>query len=203
FTTNGNITAAARIYTDSYVQASRYITGGRIFAGYDAGRTNSISCSDWFRSNGPSGWYNDTYGIGIYAKDSIWLRTYGNNKFLVSNTETDSIRTDGGIFANNMIKSNSGRLDLGMASFQYDPVKKIVKLILSDGTPCGFAATGQLAAKGVAPATSRGLNDTQVYNEVFSLREDSNTLRSQIANLNAEIILLKNKVTELTNKLPS
>lgn len=97
----------------------------------------------------------------------------------------------------------SGRLDLGMASFQYDPIKKMVKLILSDGTPCGFAATGQLAAKGVAPATSRGLNDTQVYNEVFSLREDSNTLRSQIANLNAEIILLKNKVTELTNKLPS
>lgn len=42
--------------------------------------------SNWFRSNGSTGWYNQTYGGGIYMIDSTWIRTYGSKNFYCSNT---------------------------------------------------------------------------------------------------------------------
>ena len=37
--------------------------------------------NDWFRSYGSSGWYNETYGGGIWMQDSDWIRTYGRKNF--------------------------------------------------------------------------------------------------------------------------
>lgn len=37
--------------------------------------------SDWFRSNGQTGWYNQTYGGGIYMTDSSYVRVYGGRRF--------------------------------------------------------------------------------------------------------------------------
>lgn len=37
----------------------------RIYSGYDSGETNSISCSNWFRTNGVTGLYNATYGMHL------------------------------------------------------------------------------------------------------------------------------------------
>jgi hypothetical protein len=36
---------------------------------------------DWLRSNGDSGWYNETYGGGIRMEDSTWVKIYGAKKF--------------------------------------------------------------------------------------------------------------------------
>jgi hypothetical protein len=41
--------------------------------------------TNWFRSDGQSGWYNDTYLGGIYMADSNYVRTYGNKGFLATN----------------------------------------------------------------------------------------------------------------------
>lgn len=68
------------------------LRGTRIWAGYDANVDNSISCSEWFRSSGNTGWYNASYGGGIYMVDSTWVRVYNNKKF----------------YANNTIESNTG-----------------------------------------------------------------------------------------------
>ena len=57
----------------------------RAYAGYDAGVTNSFSCSDWFRSNGSTGWYNASYTGGIYMEDSTWVRVYNSKAFYVGN----------------------------------------------------------------------------------------------------------------------
>lgn len=35
----------------------------------------------WIRTNGSTGWYNQSYGIGIYAQDSTCVRTYGTQYF--------------------------------------------------------------------------------------------------------------------------
>jgi hypothetical protein len=35
----------------------------------------------WIRTNGSTGWYNQSYGIGIYAQDSTYVRTYGTQYF--------------------------------------------------------------------------------------------------------------------------
>lgn len=54
---------------------------GRFYTGYDSGQTNSMSCSNWFRSSGDTGWYNATYGGGIYMTDSTWVRVYNGKQF--------------------------------------------------------------------------------------------------------------------------
>lgn len=55
----------------------------RAYAGYDAGVTGSFSCNAWFRSQGSTGWYNESYGGGIYMYDSTWVRVYNSKNFLV------------------------------------------------------------------------------------------------------------------------
>lgn len=37
------------------------LTATRVCAGHNPGIDNSISCSNWFRSSGNTGWYNTTY----------------------------------------------------------------------------------------------------------------------------------------------
>ncbi|NCB96562.1 MAG: hypothetical protein EOM35_08970, partial [Negativicutes bacterium] len=56
----------------------------RVVAGFDAGVAGSVSCSNWFRSNGTSGWYSQSYGGGIYMEDSTYVRVYGSKSFWVS-----------------------------------------------------------------------------------------------------------------------
>lgn len=50
--------------------------------GYNGGiYANTVLVNDWFRSEGNSGWYNQTYGGGIYMRDSTWVRTYNGKNF--------------------------------------------------------------------------------------------------------------------------
>ena len=37
--------------------------------------------SNWFRSNGQTGWFSQTYGGGIYMADSSYVRVYGGKRF--------------------------------------------------------------------------------------------------------------------------
>ena len=53
-------------------------------------KSTSIYTDSWFRSNGNTGWYSETYNGGIYMEDSTWVKVYNNKGFYV-NTE---IRAD-------------------------------------------------------------------------------------------------------------
>lgn len=48
--------------TSAQFHVNGILSGNRIYTGYDSGVANSVSCSNWFRSNGTSGWYNASYG---------------------------------------------------------------------------------------------------------------------------------------------
>ena len=52
----------------------------RIWSGFDANTSNSISCSNWFRSSDQTGWYNASYGGGIYMTDSTYVRAYNGTQ---------------------------------------------------------------------------------------------------------------------------
>lgn len=52
---------------------------------------NSITASDWFRSYGATGWYNESYGGGIYMEDATWVRVFNNKGFYSGSGE---IRSD-------------------------------------------------------------------------------------------------------------
>ena len=36
--------------------------------------------SGWFRAHGATGWYNQTYGGGMYMSDTVYVRTYNNKR---------------------------------------------------------------------------------------------------------------------------
>ena len=95
---NSSLTVTG-LLSGSNESMSGYSTANRFYAGYDSGIDNSISCSNWFRSNGESGWFNDSKGAGIYSDTANIVRTYGTNKFKVYNAESDSIYTLGGLKA--------------------------------------------------------------------------------------------------------
>ncbi|QSX32450.1 hypothetical protein JYB87_11800 [Shewanella avicenniae] len=106
---NGAQGQIGRIDGGGNASFSGTISGLRFYTGYDSGVTNSFSCSNWFRSSGSTGWFNATYGGGIYMADSTWVRTYGTKKFYVDNTAYDAIYTAGGVNASTYtIASNGG-----------------------------------------------------------------------------------------------
>lgn len=43
---------------------------------------STIYSNNWFRSNGATGWYNQTYGGGIWMEDSNYVKVYGNKAFM-------------------------------------------------------------------------------------------------------------------------
>jgi hypothetical protein len=52
-------TTWVRTYNGKSFYCSAIINaGGRIYTGYDSGISNSVSCSNWFRSSGSTGWYS-------------------------------------------------------------------------------------------------------------------------------------------------
>lgn len=103
FDVNGTFRAVGAAYLNSTLEVTSYATANRFYTGYDSGLANSISCSNWFRSYGGTGWYNETYVAGITSDSNNIVRTYGTNKFKVYNTEADSIYTLGGVKADGNI----------------------------------------------------------------------------------------------------
>lgn len=67
----------------------------------------SFICDSWIRTKGETGWYNETYSGGWYMNDSTWVRAYNNKKVYVANTESTSIKTEGGIAATS-IETSAG-----------------------------------------------------------------------------------------------
>ena len=77
------------------------LTATRVCAGHNPGIDNSISCSNWFRSSGNTGWYNTTYQGGWYMSDTSWIRTHNGV----------GIFTGGQIYAGSSIRMSSIRLE--------------------------------------------------------------------------------------------
>ena len=105
FNGEGNVSGALSGATTGTF--SSYLTANRFYTGYDSGLANAISCSNWFRSNGATGWLNATYTAGILSDAANIVRTYSTNKFKVYNTAIDSILTLGGVTAANIVSSGA------------------------------------------------------------------------------------------------
>lgn len=91
-----------------HVAGNAYVSGvlaagNRIYAGYDSGQASSVSCSNWFRSSGATGWYNASYGGGIWMQNSTWVEVYGGKSFAVPGTfqAGGRIRYGGGVGTDN------------------------------------------------------------------------------------------------------
>ncbi len=78
FESTGTITASGTVHANNGIQID--------------GVTVIDNGGGWHRSYGATGWYNGSYGGGIYMSDATWIRTYGNKSFYHN---TGVMRTDG------------------------------------------------------------------------------------------------------------
>lgn len=76
FTTTHGFWADGIGYHSKGLGVAREASGSGVY-------TNTIYASNWFRSEGDTGWYNQTYGGGWCMRDTIWIRTE-NNKGVVA-----------------------------------------------------------------------------------------------------------------------
>ena len=61
-------------------------------------RYNTLYSSNWFRSTGNSGWYNENYGGGIFMEDTTWVKVFGGKAFYASG----EIRSDNHMTVNGL-----------------------------------------------------------------------------------------------------
>ena len=85
----------------------------RLYAGYDSGVASSVSCSGWFRSSNSTGWYNATYGGGIYQTDTTYVRVYASKQF----------RVDNNVLATNFTLSSDSRLKKNITPYNVGEIK--------------------------------------------------------------------------------
>jgi hypothetical protein len=73
--------------SNTLVVGNGWVTTSGYFAAGGTGLTEGISTNNWFRSTGNSGWYNASYGLGIFCQDATWVRTYNSANFLVTGAQ--------------------------------------------------------------------------------------------------------------------
>ena len=72
--------------------------------------SGSVSATNWFRSTGGSGWYNASYGGGIYMSDSTWIRGYNGKNLYMDGSD---IRSNGVFSTNNTNNGANLRMTSG------------------------------------------------------------------------------------------
>ncbi|WP_288635663.1 tail fiber domain-containing protein [Pseudoalteromonas sp. UBA6610] len=88
--------AAFRRNGDVVINGATHVQGGLKQDGHII-----LNGSDtWLRTKGDQGIYFSSYGGGWRMTDTTWIRAYGNKMLYITNGSTSSIRTTGGVHAN-------------------------------------------------------------------------------------------------------
>ena len=133
---------------------------------------NSIRCSDWFRSTGNTGWYNDTYGGGIYMTDSSYIRNFNSKRLRIQTDTYDTIqlvRTSGSGGASIAFYNNGGtfRGQLGCTAnswFSFDTGTATANQNVVEISPAGgIHSKAEITAK-ASGSDIRLKKDIQNYN---------------------------------------
>lgn len=81
--------------------------------GYAGGvYANTVLTNDWFRSEGNTGWYSQTYGGGWYMTDNTWIRAYNNKSIAGYNIQgSGKVSANNGMYVYGMYGSSWGSGD--------------------------------------------------------------------------------------------
>ena len=86
---NGNVaigltSASYKLHVNGNIYTPNYV------------RANTMYTDNWFRSEGNTGWYSQTYGGGWYMQDASYIRTYGSKAVHASNNTYYAFDSAGG-----------------------------------------------------------------------------------------------------------
>lgn len=157
-------------------------SSARIYAGYDSGTANSISCSGWFRASGATGLFCADYGGGIYMTDTTYVRTFGSKQMAAAD----------------FVMSSDISLKYQVADFKYNGRLRPVSYRWRD--------TGKLDDGFIANEIEHQ------YPTMVSRGDDNDTLKlsypkltivlsAQLNNLEDEVQLLKARISELEQRI--
>lgn len=120
-----NTLYANSLQVDSQTISGNLTVNGYTYMGYSTSRSDTklsvagITNNQWYRSTGSVGWYNDSYGGGIYMTEPTYVKTYNNKAFYAYNglytgsTQQYYLNVNGklnaadGVFSNNLNVGNS------------------------------------------------------------------------------------------------
>jgi hypothetical protein len=167
-------------------------TSGSIQCGFAPGAAQSIGCGNWFRSSGQTGWYQATYGIGIYCTDSTYVRTYNNAKMA----------------ANDFVISSDVNLKTSIDDFEFrGPLRPRSFNWKSDNEhDIGFIAQEVEVLYPECVSTLRQEDGTRIkqlsYQKLSTvLAAQVNLLSDQVANLNKQIESMQSQINQLSGDL--
>lgn len=102
------MSATTGLWSGSYVNTNgSMLAGGNISANGDLTANGAVYSSNWFRSYGNTGWYNQTYGGGLYMADGSWLRSYNDKGIYTGGqVQAGTIQSNGRLTANEYIQFN-------------------------------------------------------------------------------------------------
>ena len=189
----------------------------RIFTGYDSGVAGSVSCSQWFRSNGATGWYNSTYGGGWFMQDTTYVRSYQNkavvaSDFVISSDETLKAGIRPFEWRGRLEPINYTLRDSGEESFGFSAQK--VKELYPEAVPTpGFDGTLKLSYHKLTAVLAYQANRTEDRVEVLDgqmatleqnvadLKSETQALHQELKNLTEQYATQTQDVTDLRNEL--
>ncbi len=101
------------IYTGGQMQAGSIQSNGNInangtiTANGDVVANGAAYSNNWFRSNGNTGWYSQTYGGGWYMTDGSWIRAYGDKGIYTGGqVQAGTVQSNGRLTAGEYVQIN-------------------------------------------------------------------------------------------------
>jgi Chaperone of endosialidase len=151
---------------------------------------DTVYTGNWFRSNGATGWYSQTYNGGIHMNEATYVRTYGSKSFYC----------DQNILAGlNVTAYSDERLKKDWSTFGSDILEKLSEVKSGtytriDGGLRQVGVSAQSLQKVMPDAVSEGENGHLTVAYGNAALASCVELAKEVVALRQEIALLKSKI---------
>lgn len=153
----------------------------RVFAGWDSGTNNAISCSNWFRTAGQTGIYFSDYGGGWHMTDTTYVRSYNGKA----------------VAAADFVLTSDERLKAGIRPFEFRGRLRPVSYVMrKDGKP-DFGFIAQEVEKLYPEAVGR-IGKERIYQ--LSYPKLTAVLSHQVNELEDKVAVQDEQITKLKAK---
>jgi hypothetical protein len=88
------------------------LSATRLWTGYDSGQAGAVSCNNWFRSGGQTGWYSEDYASGIYAVETGYVDVYNDATLRSTKSKNPAATTPGSFEVANSGGTGDGNMAL-------------------------------------------------------------------------------------------
>lgn len=168
---------------------------GRIWSGWDSGIGGSISCSNWFRSQGQTGLYFADYGGGWNMTDTTYIRAYNGKQVAASDFVISSDRR---LKADIVPLNFRGRLN----PVQFTMIKdgrKEMGFIADEVEALYPEAVGEIECVEDGPLKGKMIKQLSQQKLVAVVSHQVNAVEDDVIALRAELAALRQEIAELKN----